>query len=166
MTSVAGGSNSAVTMGDDAPERALGSAEGALAIVGILYLSKLAITNAWAVLTGLRAHVWSRLWRRNFVQRYGEWAGEGLRARRGRAFHSFRLALPLPSPPPSSVSPSAPHLPLPGLLLAPPETSPKASIRRTQNPNLTFPTFCVLPRQLQQMQHQELWLRGCCGPSL
>ncbi|XP_063608342.1 inactive hydroxysteroid dehydrogenase-like protein 1 [Penaeus indicus] len=61
-------------MGDDNPERALGSAEGALAIVGLLYLSKLAITNAWAILTGLRAHVWSRLWNRNFVQRYGEWA--------------------------------------------------------------------------------------------
>lgn len=61
-------------MGDDAPESTLGSAEGALAIVGILYLSKLAITNGWAILTGLRAHVWSRLWKRNFVQRYGEWA--------------------------------------------------------------------------------------------
>ncbi|XP_047740237.1 inactive hydroxysteroid dehydrogenase-like protein 1 isoform X2 [Hyalella azteca] len=46
-----------------------------LALLGILILGKFTITTIWDILVGVRALMWSRLWKKNFEKRYGgKWA--------------------------------------------------------------------------------------------
>ncbi|XP_063587268.1 very-long-chain 3-oxoacyl-CoA reductase-like [Penaeus indicus] len=43
-------------------------------VIGILTATKLIVRTAWDVVVGLRAHVWSKLCKKNLVQTYGKWA--------------------------------------------------------------------------------------------
>ncbi|KAK7086262.1 Inactive hydroxysteroid dehydrogenase-like protein 1 [Halocaridina rubra] len=53
----------------------IGPLEDVLTIIGLLYAGKVIISVVWGTITGLRAHVWSRLWKKNLVEKYGgKWA--------------------------------------------------------------------------------------------
>jgi len=45
------------------------------AVIGLLFVSKIVVVTVWDICVGFRAMIWSRLWKRNFAERYGgEWA--------------------------------------------------------------------------------------------
>ena len=47
------------------------------AVIGLLFVSKIVVVTVWDICVGFRAMIWSRLWKRNFAERYGgEWAGK------------------------------------------------------------------------------------------
>lgn len=48
-----------------------------MSIVGLLFVGKVVFLTVWDLVVGVRAMVWSRLWKKNFEKRYGgKWAGE------------------------------------------------------------------------------------------
>ena len=50
--------------------------EEVLSIIGLLFAGKITLTLLCDLLVGIRAHFWSRLWNKNLVKRYGEWASK------------------------------------------------------------------------------------------
>lgn len=52
----------------------IGPLEDVLTIVGLLYAGKVIIYLIWGTITGLRAHVWSRIWNQRLLETYGKWA--------------------------------------------------------------------------------------------
>ncbi|XP_076030571.1 inactive hydroxysteroid dehydrogenase-like protein 1 [Oratosquilla oratoria] len=48
--------------------------EDILAIIGLLYAGKLTLSALYSIVTGIRAHLWSRLWNKKLVEKYGTWA--------------------------------------------------------------------------------------------
>ncbi|KAB7500083.1 Inactive hydroxysteroid dehydrogenase-like protein 1 [Armadillidium nasatum] len=53
---------------------ALRRLEEILAIVGLFYIGKVGLNTLWDLGFGFRSHIYSRLWRKKFVQRFGKWA--------------------------------------------------------------------------------------------
>ena len=49
--------------------------EEALSLVGFIYLGKISVSAACDLLTGVRTHVWPKLFRRNLMKEFGTWAG-------------------------------------------------------------------------------------------
>lgn len=47
-----------------------------IVLVGLLSVLKFFTVTTWNVAMGLRAHVWSKLRNKNFVETYGQWAGK------------------------------------------------------------------------------------------
>lgn len=45
-----------------------------ITVLGILTATKIIVRTAWDVVVGLRAHVWSKLCKKNLVRTYGKWA--------------------------------------------------------------------------------------------
>merc|ERR1739838_746783 len=52
----------------------LSGGEMFFAVLGIFVAGKITVTTTWNLLVGLRAHLWSRLKKRNLKEEYGQWA--------------------------------------------------------------------------------------------
>ncbi|XP_042886004.1 hydroxysteroid dehydrogenase-like protein 1 [Penaeus japonicus] len=52
----------------------LGTEMNIVTFLGLLTAAKFLARLAWDVVVGLRAHVWSKLWKKDLVKTYGEWA--------------------------------------------------------------------------------------------
>lgn len=50
--------------------------EEIFAFIGLLYVGKVGLVTLCDVVIGLKAHLYSRLWKKNFVQRFGKWGGK------------------------------------------------------------------------------------------
>lgn len=47
-----------------------------ITLIGLLGVLKFFTATTWNLAVGLRAHVWSKLRNKNFVETYGKWAGK------------------------------------------------------------------------------------------
>lgn len=54
--------------------RTLKHNEEVLSIIGLIYLGNKTVRCIWTLSKGIRIHFWSRLWSKQFVEKYGKWA--------------------------------------------------------------------------------------------
>ncbi|CAL4109233.1 unnamed protein product [Meganyctiphanes norvegica] len=54
--------------------KSLRRTEEVLAIIGLLYVGHKTVSFSWSLVKGVRNHFWSRLWNKQFLEKYGKWA--------------------------------------------------------------------------------------------